>query len=122
MQTVIGRITSDAKINETKDGRKVVNFTIAENYRYKAKGSEEVKQAANFYHCSYWLNTNISQHLRKGTLVETCGRLGINAWKNMEGEAKASLNLHVNFIQLHGSKKDSVVAPNTDTTADDLPF
>ena len=57
MQTVIGRITSDAKINETKDGRKVVNFTIAENYRYKVKGTDEVKQAANFYNCSYWLNT-----------------------------------------------------------------
>ncbi len=48
MQTVVGRITSDAKINETKNGRKVVNFILLENYRYKAKGTDEVKKGTKF--------------------------------------------------------------------------
>jgi len=34
---IIGRLTSDAKVNELKDGRKVVNFNIAMNESYKSK-------------------------------------------------------------------------------------
>ena len=64
--------------------------------------------------------------MKKGRLVETCGRLGINAWKNMEGDAKASLSLHVNFIQLHGGKKTgditSASSEGAPDATDDLPF
>ncbi|HET7898519.1 MAG TPA: single-stranded DNA-binding protein, partial [Flavisolibacter sp.] len=38
--TLIGRITKDAIVNTTKEGRKVVNFSIAINESYKPKGGE----------------------------------------------------------------------------------
>ncbi len=123
MQTVIGRITADAKINEVKDGRKVVAFTIAENNRFKVKGSEEVKQITNYYNCSYWLGTGVADHLKKGMLIEAAGRIGINAWQNASGEPKASLTMHVQQIQLHGKAGSSATAkPEAATTNDDLPF
>jgi len=34
--------------------------------------------------------------------VEAVGRIGLNAWKNADGEARASLTLHVQNVQLHG--------------------
>ena len=38
---LVGRITKDAVINQLKDERKVVNFSIAVNDYYKPKNSEE---------------------------------------------------------------------------------
>ena len=51
---LIGRITRDAVVNMLKDDRKVVNFSIAVNDRYKPK-SGEVVRVTTYYHCAYWL-------------------------------------------------------------------
>jgi len=127
MQTVIGRLTADAKIATTKDGRSVVNFTIAQNDRFKVKGSDEVKQVTTYFQCAYWMGTSIAAHLKKGTLVEAVGRIGVNAWQNMEGNVMANPTLHVQFIKLHGSMKGNATTqtasvPATTEPADDLPF
>jgi single-strand DNA-binding protein len=78
--------------------------------------------------CAYWVNTTIAQWLTKGTLVELQGSVDVNAYKSIEGEAKASLTFHVKSIKLHGkaSTKDEVrVNENVATIlepANDLPF
>ena len=125
---IIGRITADATISETKAGKKVVNFSIAINDTYKTKDSHEVKQITTYVNCAYWKNEAISAYLTKGTLVELQGRVGVNAWSSKEGEAKAVLTLQVNNIKLHG-KAAAKTAPVTTTgnpavvePADDLPF
>jgi len=126
MQTVIGRIVNDAKVSEVKDGRKVVNFTVAQNSRFKVKGSNEVKQVTNYFNCAYWMGTGIAAHLKKGMLVEAAGRIGVNAWQNASGEPKASLTLHVQHIQLHGKAKTTdatvISEPAAETVNEDLPF
>ena len=99
---ITGRITADAKVSTLKDGRQVINFSVAINDSYKPKGSEAAVKVATYFNCSYWLNPGIEPYLTKGTLVECYGRISINAWTNAEGEAKASLNFHVNNIKLHG--------------------
>ena len=59
------------------------------------------------------------------------GRIGVNAYNNMQGEAKAALTFHVNSIKLHGKPKYE--RNSTETAApvaieagaeqtDDLPF
>ncbi len=120
-----GRLTADARVNTLKDDRKVVNFSIVINDRYKPKNGE-VKEIATFVNCAYWINPGIAPHLTKGTLVELYGRIGVNAWNNMDGEARATLTLHVSNIKLHGGKKNDAqpagqhVSP--EPSADDLPF
>lgn len=104
---IVGRLTADAKINTVKDGRQVVNFSVAVNDSYKPKGSDQPVKVTNYFNCSYWKTSAIAKHLIKGTLVEIYGRLGINAWTNAEGEAKANLNFHVNSIKLHGKPNAS---------------
>lgn len=125
MQTVVGRLTADAKITTLEDGRNVVNFTIAQNERFKTKGADNVKQITSYYNCAYWMGIGIAPYLKKGTLVEAAGRVGINAWQGADSHAKASLTLHVQYIQLHG--KAGRPAEAADTTAEeankeDLPF
>ena len=124
MQTVVGRLTADAKTATTKDGRNVVNFTIAQNERFKVKGNDEVKQVTSYYNCAYWMGTGIATHLKKGMLIEAAGRVGVNAWQGADGNAKASLTLHVQYIQLHGKAgKPATAEEQTPAEAgEDLPF
>ncbi|HRQ49781.1 MAG TPA: single-stranded DNA-binding protein [Agriterribacter sp.] len=118
-----GRLTADAKLSTLKDERKVINFSVAINDRYKTKEGG-FKEVATFVNCAYWINPGIAPYLTKGTLVELYGRIGVNAWTNTEGEAKASLTFHVNNIKLHGSPKqqDTAAVAEKETAKDDLPF
>lgn len=99
---IIGRITADAAVSETKAGKKVVNFSIAINDTYKTKGNNEVQKITTYVNCAYWINAGIAAYLTKGSLVECAGRIGVNAWTGKDGDAKATLTFHTNSIKLHG--------------------
>lgn len=123
---IIGRLTANAKRKELKDGRNVVNFSIAINDRYKPKGATEVKHLTTFVECSYWLNPAIAQYLLKGSVAQLSGSIGVRVYNNMEGQAKGSLTFHVNALKLHGGgkQKETITEPPTENTipTDDLPF
>ena len=125
---ITGRLTADAKVNETKAGVQVVNFTLAVNDRFKNKAGE-LKEQTTFFRCSYWITTGIAKYLLKGGLIEISGRVSANAWTSKDGEAKANLNFHVDRIKLHGkanteNKAEANTEPAAETSAatDDLPF
>jgi single-strand DNA-binding protein len=127
---LVGRITKDAVVNQLKDERKVVNFSIAVNDYYKPKTGEGVK-IVTYVNCSYWISDKIAERLTKATLVEISGRIFVNAYKGPDGEAKASLNCHVNSIKIHAfgknemaavNSENSVITSNKEEIADDLPF
>lgn len=131
---IIARLTKDAEVKTLKDERQVVNFSVAINDSYKAKGTSEVTKVTTYVDCAYWANLGIAKFLTKGTLVELYGRISVNAYLNMQGEAKGSLRFHVNNIKLHGGGKSNVNVNNKEqetTTVvtgqlteplDDLPF
>lgn len=122
------RLTGDAKISTLKNDKRVVNFNVAINDRYKAKGSAEVTKIVTYLQCDYWVNPGVAQYLTKGTLVELQGRVGVSAYTGNEGDAKANLTFHVNTIKLHGKPKASnetpvmVNAAVAGVPSDDLPF
>ncbi|MEO6705275.1 MAG: single-stranded DNA-binding protein [Ginsengibacter sp.] len=125
---ITARLTGDAKVTTVKNDKHVVNFNVAINDNYKAKGSNEVTKIVTYVQCDYWVNPGVAKFLTKGTLVELQGRIGINAYTGKVGDAKASLTFHVNTIKLHGKAKandetpvmvDAAVAA---VPADDLPF
>ena len=121
------RLTGDAKISTLKNDKQVVNFSVALNDSYKTKSSSEPKKLVTYVQCDYWVNTNIAKFLTKGTLIELQGRIGVNAYNSIDGEARARLTFHVNSIKFHGNGGAKNEAPITTTnenaqTADDLPF
>lgn len=129
---LVGRITKDAVVNQLKDERKVVNFSIAVNDYYKPKNSEGVK-ITTYVNCSYWISEKIAERLTKATLVEINGRIFVNAYKGADGEAKASLNCHVNTIKIHsfgkqdnipvsGENPENLSTKKQEEVTDDLPF
>ena len=62
---IVGRITKDAVVNQLKDEREVVNFSIAINDYYKPKNGEGV-QLTTYYNCSYWMSSKMAANLKKG--------------------------------------------------------
>ena len=134
MNTIVGRITQNAKINTLKNDKKIVNFSAAINDSYKTKQGER-KEQTTYYNCSYWINAKIAEYLDKGTLVELSGRISSSAWIGKDEEIKSGLNFHTSNIKLHGGKQkyDNNNNPATnqqsvndnpfaDETDDDLPF
>lgn len=125
---LVGRLVGDAKVYTLKDNRQVVNFTVAINDYFKQKGATESKQVTLYVQCGYWISTKIAGILKKGSIVELNGRLYVSAYKDMEGEAKASLNYHVNTIKVHGKSESSksttkqLTAESLKEPIDDLPF
>ena len=132
---ISGRLTADAHVNTLKDERQVVNFSIAVNDSYWSKGSDEIKQITTYINCSYWLGAKAAGWLRKGTLVQLYGRIGMNAYVNSQGEAAGSLTFHVNDLKLLAFSKQKQEVPKIGQAhpasssmqantgkADDLPF
>lgn len=127
---ITGRLTRDAVVAKTATDRQVVNFCIAVNDTYKTKDSNEVKKIVTFIDCSYWLSAGVAQWLKKGTMVELFGRIGVNAYLSSEGKAVGSLTFHTSNIKILIFASDTQpvqsgnLSPkkNKDEEPDDLPF
>ena len=127
---ISGRITKDAVTAKISKDREVVNFSIAINDSYKPKGSAELKKIVTYIDCSYWMGSKMAQWLKKGTVVELFGRIGLNVYNNAEGKALGSLTFHTSNIKIlvfpKAENTSSVPAVQKKSTAedepDDLPF
>lgn len=119
---ITGRLTHDASVRTLQDERKVVNFSVAINDRFKNK-SGEWQDRVTYVDCSYWLSEKIAEHLKKGCIVNLFGRIGINAYKTKDGEMNANLSFHVNNIKNFGRTTSSKQeAGKAEETKEDLPF
>ena len=126
---ITGRVTADASVQKVNSDKQVVNFSIAINDTYKPKGSTEVKEVTTYINCSYWLNANTAQWLKKGTLVQLFGRIGLNVYNNSEGVAVGTLTFHTNSIKIlvfpkkeETAKASSAVKEKKAKKAQDVPF
>ncbi|MFH7017346.1 single-stranded DNA-binding protein [Flavobacterium sp. FlaQc-47] len=126
---ITGRLTADAVVQKVNNDKQVVNFSIAINDSYKPKGSTEVKEVTTYIECSYWLNTATAQWLKKGTLVQLFGRIGLSVYNNSEGVAVGSLTFHTNNIKIlvfpkkaETTRGNSVVKEKKSKKTADVPF
>ncbi len=127
---IAGRISNNATLHELKDGRQVVHFSVVVNDSFKRKGEEQFTEVATFFNCSYWRNPAIVQHLTKGTLVQVYGRISISVYNNAEGEARGTLQFHVNEIKFLGGairkeQPQAIPEPASEAASgekDDVPF
>ena len=136
MQQVTGRLTADATVRTLESGQTVVNFSIAENQRYKPKGSNDYVDVPTYFNCSYWMGTAIAEVLRKGTAVLLTGRISARAYQSNTGDLAASLNFHTSRIEVQaftkqpeeqaapakGNRKKASAKTNSPAGDDDLPF
>jgi len=126
---ITGRIVKDASVFKVKEKREVVNFSIAVNDSYKPKGSTETKKIVTYIDCSYWMSAGLAQWLKKGTLVQLFGRIGLNVYIGNDSQAHGSLTFHTSdikilvFPQVENSKPaPALKKENVSDNPDDLPF
>jgi single-strand DNA-binding protein len=95
----IGNITKDASLRTTQGGKDVLSFTIAVNHGNKDN------QRTEYVDCSIWgerARSKLGEYLTKGTKVAVNGVPGVNAYVTESGEARGSLTLMVDQIELMG--------------------
>lgn len=108
IERLTGRLTSNPRVNEVKD-KQVVNFSIAINDKYKPKGGE-LTEVTTYVDCAFWNNPGVAEYLKKGSLVELSGRLGVKAYMGTGDEPKAGFRLTVNRIKFLTSGKSEAPA------------
>lgn len=138
MQHISGRLTADATIKQTQDGREFITFTLADNDSYKPKDSNERVDMTTFFNCTYWLGMGVAKVLRKGAVVDLIGRAWAKPFKGRDKKWNAALNFNASQIrftryapkdeeQATSGTQDEATGANThfqseENTKDDLPF
>ena len=136
---ITGRVTADAEVRTTKSGKELTSFSIAIKDSFRPKGGE-LKTVTTYIKCAYWRSTKVAAWVKKGALLTLAGRIGMDVYTNMQGEAAGSLTFNVSEIKVlafprrkEGSETANA-APNSTTgftgtgsgntgnTPDDLPF
>jgi len=114
---LIGRLTKDAALRYTADGKEVADFSIAVD-----DGYGENKKTI-WFRCSLWGKraTSLEQYLTKGKQVYVEGRLNHeNGNPRVWGEGKASFEVFVADIKLFGGGRGKDDASEVD--AEDVSF
>ena len=93
-----GRLVADATVRNVADDRKVTNFRVAINRRYKSGG--EQKEETTYVDCAYWRTDAIAPYLTKGMLVQLHGFMTAEPWVSRDGEAMASLKFRTDEINM----------------------
>ena len=96
---LIGRITKDLVLRETKSGKKVCEFTLATN---RVNGKD-----ADFITCMVWDKQaeNLCKFQGKGSLIGIDGTLRTDSYE-VEGKKRQKTYVMVNVIDFLGEKKE----------------
>tara|TARA_R110000744_G_scaffold79346_1_gene155889 strand:- start:716 stop:1126 length:411 start_codon:yes stop_codon:yes gene_type:complete len=90
--TVLGRLTDDPEIRQTKAGKDLASFSVADNY-----GKDKVL----YHNCVVFddrLTNFAKEHLNKGSNIFVSGRLEDDSFQNKEGVNIKRVKIVVNGI------------------------
>jgi len=106
--TVIGNITDDLEIRETKSSKKVTNFTVAVNFNDDTEFIDVVvfgKQAEN---CVSFLS--------KGALIAVEGRIQTREWEDRDGNQKQTTEIVARNVQFGPKSSTDKETTDKETT------
>ncbi len=85
---LIGRLGSDPKVTEMKNGNKVANFSISTIDSYKVK--DEVKEITYWHNIVAWNKEaeKVATNCAKGTEVILTGKLVSRSYEDNKGEKR----------------------------------
>ena len=113
--TLMGRVTKDPELRETKDGKKVSSATIACDENMKDKNGE--KQTL-FLTCNFFGKTaeTLVSYVHKGDLIAVSGRLRQRKYTNRDNIEVTTYELMVDRLDLMPK------SANAKNDVDDLPL
>ena len=123
-----GRITMDAELRTTTNGKSVTSFSLAvQDSRKDEKGD----YITYFLDCVAWSKTAeaIVRNIHKGDMMGVEGKLTARNWTDREGNNRKSVEVLVQNITFLQPKRTPSIAPaeedldfDLDEDDDDLPF
>lgn len=112
----LGNLTRDPELKQLANDKRVVNFDVAVNRRYK-KGNKTENEVA-YVPCEAW-DTGadlIAKHFKKGDPIIVHGSIKQETWKDKTtGDNRSRLKLRVNsFDFVPGARKEKSQKPEDD--------
>lgn len=109
--TLLGRMTANPDLKETKSEKKYLNFSVAVNEKYKDE------EYTTFVSCMAWgaQAETISHYFVKGKPILISGRLAVNKWEDEEG--KKHNKMYVSVRNFEFVPKDNHVSNGATATS-----
>ena len=110
---IIGNVVRDPEIRETKDGKSIVNLTVATSQRWKDKSTGEQKEKSEFHKVvifSDGLANIVRKFVKKGSKIYIEGSLQTRKWTDNSGVEKYTTEIVLqgfggNLVLLDGNKQ-----------------
>ncbi len=128
---IIGNMTSDPELRQTKTGQAVCNFGVATNRKWKDSNGQ-MKEEVEFHNIVCWtkLAEIVSQYLKKGAKVYFSGRLQTRNWEDDAGVKHYRTEIVAQDMIMLGGKGDGKTGgvevkksgSEEEISAEDLPF
>ena len=106
--SIIGRLTQDPDVRETRTEKTVCELRVAVNGPKRADGSDQ----ATFVSVTAWngLAETVAEHLVKGRLIAVSGRLAQDEWTSEAGERRQRVYVVAESIDFLDAPKQQPVA------------
>ena len=130
--TLLGNLTRDPEVRQTKSGKAVVNASLAVTERWKTEAGE-AKESVLFMDLVLWGATGemFAKYHAKGSKALVDGKLIAEEWEK-DGKRNRAVKVQVAAWHFVGAKTEakpaapkpaaSPEAPATEPTEDDVPF
>ena len=105
---IVGNVGQEPTMRYTKEGTAVCDFSVAVNRVWTDKASGERAEEVTWFRVTCWraLAEIASQYVVKGRQVMVAGRVSVDAYIDKHGEARATLELTAQDLQLLGARGD----------------
>lgn len=103
--TLIGRLTRDAELVNTKNGGMIAKFTLASN-RPEKRG-DSWQESVGYFDCQLWGKRAeaIQKHTSKGSRICVHGNLKWESWTGTDGKKNSKVVINVTEFQFLDQKQ-----------------
>lgn len=112
---LIGNLTRDPELSETKDGIAVCRFSIAVN-RYIRAGESQT----DFFNIVAWrgLGENVAKYCKKGQKVAIVGSIQVRNYEDRDGNMRTAIDIIASDVEFISSLNNN--ANDRDFTTNDI--
>jgi len=104
---ICGRLTKQPELKVTKNGKNVLAFSVATNYKYKDASGNPVEET-EFHNVVAWQRAAevIAQYFNKGDEIYVSGRMKTRSWEDKDGVKKYISEIMLEKFEFGQKKKD----------------
>ncbi len=102
---LVGRLTSDLKLQEMENGKQLATLTLAVPRSYK---NEEGSYDTDFIDCTLWnsIASNTAEYCRKGDMIGIKGRIQTSTYELEDGSKRKVTEIIAEKVTFLSSKKE----------------